>query len=157
MQEDAVKYTDIEGFNMYSLRKIIIAPLFLLVAHTSVADIVVVASSKTGHDALSKSMVKKIFLKKVAALPDGSSIEPIDLVDSNDLKWDFYKEVARKKPAQIHSYWSRAIFTGIDKPPVQVKNSNQLKNIIAKNPSLIGYMDEKDLDDSLKVLYRIKT
>jgi ABC-type phosphate transport system substrate-binding protein len=121
------------------------------------ADIVVVTSAKNQQDELSKSMVKKIFLKKITEFPNGQSVEPIDFVDDNMVKWDFYKEVTRKKPAQIHSYWSRAIFTGIDKPPTQVQNSRQLKALLSKNPNLIGYMDEKDIDTSLKVLFRIES
>ena len=96
-------------------------------------------------------------MKKVSSLPDGTAIEPIDFDDNSNLKWAFYRNIARKKPAQIHSYWSRAIFTGIDKPPAQVKNSSQLKVLLSQNPNAIGYMDAKDLDGSLKVLYRIES
>ena len=116
-------------------------------------DIVVVGNQDAPE--LSKSMAKQIFLKKIDVLPNGITVTPIDLSDNNEIKWDFYQKVAGKKPAQIHSYWSRAVFSGKGNPPEQVDSVAELKRMIAKNRGVIGYIDEKDVSPDMKILLRI--
>ena len=127
--------------------------LFMALSGSSLADIVVVG----GIDipTLSKQQAKQIFLKKINVLPNGTRVIPIDLTDSHSIKWDFYKSVAGKKPAQLHSYWSRALFSGGGKPPEQVASAAELKRRLLNDSGVIGYIDEKDIGLDMKVLLRI--
>lgn len=120
---------------------------------TAQADIVVLGSPDV--PSLDKRAVKQIFLKKSKSYGNGLAATPYDLPDENDIKWRFYKSVMGKKPAQLNSYWSRALFTGSGEPP-QVLNSE--KNMIKKINSgsgLIGYIDAKHVEPGMNVLYRV--
>ena len=117
------------------------------------ADIVVVGGSDAPE--LSPTAAKQIFLKKTNTLPNGVAATPIDLSDSNEVKWAFYKQITGKDAAQIYSYWSRAVFTGAGSPPDQVNTAQELKRRLSKDSGVIGYIDEKDLQPGMKVLLRI--
>lgn len=129
--------------------------MFLSLSNFGYSDIVVVGNINTPQ--LSKKLAKQIFLKKIDVLPNGVTATPIDLTDNNDVKWDFYQKIAGKKPAQIHSYWSRAVFSGRGNPPEQVNSVAELKRRLSNDTGAIGYIDEKDVSADMKVLLRIST
>ena len=118
-----------------------------------VADVLVVGHSDVPE--LSEEVAKKLFLKKIEVLPNGTSVVPFDLSDNNYVKWDFYEKLAGKKPDQVHSYWSRALLTTAQTPPEQIKSAAELQEKISKTPGAIGYIDEKDVAPGMKVLLRI--
>lgn len=135
------------------LPKLLCLCLFLSFSNLSNSDIVIVGNLNAPE--LSKKLAKQIFLKKIDVLPNGVTATPIDLTDNNDVKWNFYQKIAGKKPAQIHSYWSRAVFSGRGSPPDQVHSVAELKRRLSKDTGAIGYIDEKDVSADMKVLLRI--
>jgi hypothetical protein len=52
----------------------------------------------------------------------------------------------------MNAYWARMLFTGRGQPPVESGDSAPIKRLIAENPNLIGYIDKKDLDVSVRSL-----
>ena len=114
-------------------------------------DVVVSASSPVTR--LSKAQVADIFLGRTSRFPDGSQAVPIDQIEGAAVRDEFYRELTGKSPAQIKAYWSKIIFTGRGQPPREVLNSAELKKLIANNPHIIGYMEQSQVDDSVKVLF----
>jgi len=114
-------------------------------------DVVVSASSPVTR--LSKAQVADIFLGRTSRFPDGSQAVPIDQIEGAAVRDEFYRELTGKSPAQIKAYWSKIIFTGRGQPPREVLNSAELKKLIAHNPHIIGYMEQSQVDDSVKVLF----
>jgi len=115
--------------------------------------VVVVVSSKSAITALSKSQVADIFLGKVSSFPDGILAVPIDQADGSVERNEFYARVADRSPAQITAYWSKIVFTGRGEPPREVSNDIEMKKRIVANPSAIGYIDDKLVDGSVRVLF----
>jgi ABC-type phosphate transport system substrate-binding protein len=131
----------------------VIALAALMTSVSSRAEVVVVVSSKSAITALSKSQVADIFLGKVSSFPDGILAVPIDQADGSVERNEFYARVADRSPAQITAYWSKIVFTGRGEPPREVSNDIEMKKRIVANPSAIGYIDDKLVDGSVRVLF----
>jgi ABC-type phosphate transport system substrate-binding protein len=132
-----------------------IAPTILalaLAATPSMADVVIVVSSKSTVTALSKGQVIDIFLAKSVRFPSGSPAVPIDQIEGAAARNEFYMNFSGKSAAQIKAYWSKIIFTGRGQPPKAVSSGEEIKKLLAQNPSAIGYIDRSLVDDSVKIL-----
>ena len=81
-------------------------------------------------------------------------IFPLDLPDNNPLKWRFYKTVIGKKPSQLNSYWSRALFTGSGVPPRVIATQAGLVHAVQSGSGLIGYIDADQVKPDMNIIYR---
>ena len=68
---------------------------------------------------------------------------------------EFYSDVIRRTDTDMKAYWSRVIFTGQGYPPIQESDNEAVKDLVAKNPNCIGYIDSMFLDNSVKVIFTI--
>jgi ABC-type phosphate transport system substrate-binding protein len=96
--------------------------------------------------------VADIFLGKTSRFPDGSQAVPIDLGEDSPARDRFYAQYTGKSPAQVKAHWSKIIFTGRGQPPRQANSSSEAKKLIADNPNAIGYIDQSQVDNSVRVL-----
>ncbi len=116
------------------------------------ADVVAVVSSKSAITSLSNSQIADIFLGRTSRFPDGELAIPVDLAENSRVRDAFYDKLTGKSPAQVKTYWSKIIFTGRGRPPKTVADSAEMKKFMSTNPNAIGYLDEKSLDVSVRVL-----
>jgi ABC-type phosphate transport system substrate-binding protein len=116
------------------------------------AQVVVVVSAKNPVTTMSKNQVVDIFLGKMIRFPNGREVVPIDQTEGSAARDEFYLKFAGKSPAQIKAYWSKIIFTGRGQPPQEVANDIAVKQFIAKHPGAIGYIEQKQVDGSVKVV-----
>jgi ABC-type phosphate transport system substrate-binding protein len=121
---------------------------------TTHADVVTVVSSKSPILTLSKSQVADIFLGRLSRFPDGESAVPIDQPDASMLRAEFYIKVAGKSPAQLKAHWSKIIFTGRGQPPQIVASSAEVKKLLSNDILAIGYIDDSEIDPSVRVLVK---
>ena len=138
--------------NMYRIGFIIIGLSLGLGSAGASAEVVAVVSAKNPVTTLSKNQVADMFLGKVNRFPDGREVVPIDQVEGSAEREEFYLKFAGKSPAQIKAFWSKIIFTGRGQPPPEVSNDVEVKKFIAKHPDAIGYIEQKLVDDSVKVI-----
>jgi ABC-type phosphate transport system substrate-binding protein len=117
------------------------------------ADDVGVVSAKSAITTLSADQVADIFLGKMSRYPNGILAVPVDLSDGSAERDQFYAKVAGRTPSQIKAYWSKIIFTGRGQPPKTVPNDLDMKKYVAANVAAIGYIDEKMVDNTLRVLH----
>lgn len=115
---------------------------------------VVVVGNPSGPDALSKSEVSKLYLGKSKKLPNGSKASVVEQAKGSAIRAAFHDEITGKSDAQLQAYWSRLIFTGKGKPPKSLSSSASVKSSVAANINAIGYIDEADLDSTVKVVFR---
>ncbi len=104
---------------------------------------------------ISKSQLRKIYLGKTKTYPDGKHVIPLD-TNTSSIKEIFNKQVLRKDDSNLHSYWSRMIFSGKAKPPKEVDTSSDVLEIVSKNKSAIGYVLSDEIDDRVKVILVIE-
>ncbi len=115
-------------------------------------DVVAIVSAKSPVTSLTQAQVADIFLGRTSRFPDGTQAMPIDHPEDSPARDRFYSQVTGKSPAQVKAYWSKIVFTGRGRPPVQAVNGAEAKKMIAQNPAAIGYIDSTLVDESVRVL-----
>ena len=134
------------------------AVLAVLLASSSMAQagVVVVMSSKSDVDSLSRAQVSQIFLAKTDALPNGRVAKPVDQAEGSAARNEFYDKVkvADKSAAQMKAYWSQLTFTGKAQPPRKVSGDAAVKAALGENPAAIGYISDGAVDGSVKVVFK---
>ena len=115
-------------------------------------DVVAVVSAKSPVTALNAGQVADIFLGKTSRFPDGTQAVPIDLGEDSPARDRFYAQYTGKSPAQVKAHWSKIIFTGRGQPPRQAATPIEARKLIADNPNAIGYIDQSQVDNSVRVL-----
>lgn len=118
------------------------------------AEISVIVSNNNPNTAIDQATVGKIFLGKTKSFPDGSQAVPIDQDDGAAARNTFNSTILGKSSSQLKSYWSRLIFTGKGTPPKQSGNDAAVKQLVANNPNIIGYVDSSVVDDTVKVVHK---
>lgn len=130
-------------------KNIIILALTSLFSFSSLADVVVVGNLAL-PDGMSKNDAKKVFLGKKTKYAGGN----LKVIELSSAKNEFHSKVTKKSLSQLEAYWSKQLFTGKGKPPAEATDAGAMKAMIAQNTKAIGYMDEADVDGSVKVLFK---
>lgn len=130
-----------------------IASVLLLASGVSQAGVVLVGNPGS-TDSLDMSTAKKLFLGKSKKLPNGQSVTLVELVKGNPVRAEFHQKVTGKTEAQLQSYWSRLVFTGKASPPEALASTALVKAKVASTPGAVGYLDESEVDGSVKVLLK---
>lgn len=118
------------------------------------AEVAVIISASNANTSLDKDTISRIFLGKSKNFPDGSQAVPVDQDAGTASREAFNGTVLGKSSSQLKAYWSRLIFTGKGTPPKESGNDAAVKDLVAKNPNLIGYVDSSAVDGSVKVVYK---
>jgi ABC-type phosphate transport system substrate-binding protein len=130
-------------------RLILLFLLVLLPTAVAAADFVVVVNRDNPVDSLDRDEVKKIFLGRKTFWDDGAGIDVI-LQEEGEVHQNFVLEIVHKSPRQFEMYWKMALFSGTGIPPKQRPDSRGVKAAVAANPKMIGYIDSRQLDDTVK-------
>jgi hypothetical protein len=117
------------------------------------AGAVAVAGASSPLAAASSSDVVKVFLGKKKNLGGVAAI-PVDQDEGTAARGDFYASIVKKSEAQLKSYWSRLIFTGKGQAPQVVGSDADIKSMVANNPNIIGYIDESQVDATVKIIFK---
>jgi ABC-type phosphate transport system substrate-binding protein len=131
----------------------------LLVGGTLVAadvvgqgDVVVVVAAASPTTVLDRNELADLFLGRTTRFSDGRTAVPVDQREGSQARTDFYTGYIGRSASEIKAHWSKVIFTGRGSPPRAVADTEQLRRLIASDPSYIGYLDRSAVDRSLKVL-----
>ncbi|HEV7557537.1 MAG TPA: hypothetical protein VGO00_18865 [Kofleriaceae bacterium] len=90
--------------------------------------------------AIERDFLRDAFLKKTAEWPDGETIHPVDLASKFPAHDRFAREVLRKSPAQLKSYWNQQIFSGKGVPPPEADSIAAVVAFVVANPGAVGYV-----------------
>jgi ABC-type phosphate transport system substrate-binding protein len=118
------------------------------------AEISVIVNPSNPNAGIDQATVSKIFLGKSKSFPDGTQAVPVDQDDGSATRKTFNSSLLGKSASQLKSYWSRLIFTGKGTPPKQSGNDASIKNLVANNLNIIGYIDSSAVDASVKVVHK---
>ena len=104
---------------------------------------------------LDHAELSRLALGQQKTLDDGTPVRFADLAPG-PVRERFYRQVAQRNPAQMRAYWSRIVFTGRGSPPPAARSGQQLREWLARDASLIGYLPYEQLtpadDAELRVL-----
>ena len=144
---------------MHSANKLKVALAGLaLVSFTCVAnaEVVVVVSAKNPTSSLTAEQASDIFLGEVATFPGGGQVVPLDQADGSHARDEFYAKACGKTSGQLKAYWAKVVFTGKGKPSKAVADNATVKQLVADNPNMIGYIDKGAVDASVKVVLTLR-
>jgi len=125
--------------------------LSLFLATTAWAETAVIVHPSNSQ-AIDQKAINKLFLGKVKSFPDGSTALPINQPAGSEIRTGFDGTVLNKTSSQVKAYWSQLLFTGKANPPKEVASDAEMKQLIASNPSTIGYIDAANVDSTIKVI-----
>lgn len=123
---------------------------------SALAEVAVVVSAKSGVNALTPDQAADIFLGRANSFPGGENAVPLDQAESSAVRDEFYSKATGKTAAQLKAFWSKQIFSGKGRPPKEVADSASVKQLIASNPNMVGYIDKGAVDASVKVVLNVK-
>lgn len=123
---------------------------------TAMADIVVIVNSDNTIDSLKRGEVIDIYMGRHLNFSNQQPASPLDLPISSVLRLTFYKQLVGKSVAEVNAYWARLLFTGRASPPRPMKDSKTVLSFVKDNKSAIAYLDSKDLNNQVKVVYRFE-
>lgn len=112
-------------------------------------DVIVHPSNAANIDAVT---VKKLFTGKAKSFPGGERAIPISQSEGSDVSKEFNQKVVKKSASQLKAYWSKLVFTGKGTPPKAMDNDQQVIDLIAKNPNMIGIVKSGSAGDGVKVV-----
>ena len=98
--------------------------------------------------------LSKLYLGKTKKFSNGNSAVPLDLQEGTATRVAFLEATVGKSESQMKSYWSRLIFTGKGVPPKISESDQEVKELVSRNPDIIGYIDAGSVDDSVKVVLK---
>ena len=116
----------------------------------SYANEYAVISNKLIKD-LTPSQIKAVFLKKLTHL-GGVHLVPVNLPSNEPIRKSFEENVLNMSNKRLKSYWMKQHYLG-RRPPVVMKSPKSAIVFIQNVQGGITYVDTKDLDKSVKVLY----
>jgi hypothetical protein len=116
------------------------------------ADIVVVVNSRAAIDHLTREQVADIFLGRVGTFPNGFKSTPVEQLESQPGYLAFHALVTGKNAIQLKAYWSKMVFSGQALPPITV-SQDKLLPLLANSPYAIAYMDRRQVDGTVKIVF----
>ncbi|MBX3616546.1 hypothetical protein [Nitrosomonas sp.] len=131
--------------------------LMLLISVQAQADIVVVVHPSSRLKNLTQQQIIDIYMGRIHAVEDTNRIVPYDQPQDSELRASFYQHLTGRPVAFINAYWARLLFTGRASPPRQVTDNMSIVDIVEKDPNVIGYIDERNLNDRVSVVFKIIT
>lgn len=134
------------------MKKYIAAALTLL-STSAMADIAVIVHPSNQSE-FDNEMLVRIFTGKARSFSNGQIVVPVNLREGDEITNQFNAKVLSKNPNQLKAYWSKLVFTGKGTPPKEVNNSKEVLELVSTNPSIIGYVDAEQVDESVKVVGR---
>ena len=137
------------------MRRLLISALIFicsLTAHTARADVAVIMAPANASPVLTQTQAAQIFMRKIATFPNGTEATPVDQPEEQGVRAQFYQYVVGKTNSQMSAYWSKMIFTGQGRPPVEIGDNERIKKFVITHPNAIGYIDRKAVDHSVRVL-----
>ena len=111
------------------------------------AEIVVIVNPAAGP--LTQDQVTDIYLGR------SNLMTPIDQVDANPIKAEFYKKTTGRDLSQVKAAWSRIVFTGKGMAPHEAADAAAVKKAVASDVKAVGYIDRSALDGTVKVALTI--
>ncbi len=129
---------------------------FGMLGHAAHAEVVVVGNSNLPVDSLDPDLCKRIWLGQMKHLSTGAPVRPVDQAVSSSVRDEFYLKLLDKAPQQVKAYWARITFTGKGEAPQMLNDDAAVKAWVSSHPDAIGYIDAAKVDNTVKVLLRLK-
>ncbi|HWP66853.1 MAG TPA: hypothetical protein VNO26_13155 [Candidatus Limnocylindria bacterium] len=104
---------------------------------------------------VSRDDVQRIYLKQRRFWEDGRAILPVNREYGSDVRKAFEHLVFADWKVPLSRYWNEQYFLGV-LPPATLASDSAVRQYVAARPDAIGYIDARNLDDSVRVVLRLE-
>jgi ABC-type phosphate transport system substrate-binding protein len=101
---------------------------------------IVIVHQNNPVTAIDRDFLRDAYLKKATDWGNGDTIRPVDLSNRFGVRDVFTRDVLRKTPAQLRSYWNQQIFSGKGTPPVEADSIAEMIDYVVANAGALGYL-----------------
>jgi ABC-type phosphate transport system substrate-binding protein len=112
---------------------------------------VVIANPDTEASTIDRGFLRDAFLKKATSW-HGVTVRPVDLSSRYAARERFTRDVIKKTPAQLRSYWNQQIFSGKGVPPPEVETAAAVVRYVSATRGAVGYVPAGTDVGSAKVI-----
>ncbi|MFC3201483.1 hypothetical protein ACFOEW_06590 [Alteromonas oceani] len=121
-------------------------------ANASEAALAVVVAKDSKIESISKRELVDVYMGRFDVLESGQVVQPVDYENGSVFRGLFYRTLVNKNERQINAYWSRLIFSGRAKPPLQVSSPEQSLAYLRRNQSALAYMPVERVSEEMKIV-----
>lgn len=118
-------------------------------------EMAIIVNPAAGVDSLSSDDIIRIFLGKSTSFPNEMSVTPIAHKEGTAIRNQFDSAILHKSASQVKAYWAQQVFTGRGSPPDEYASDEEIKKLVASNPSMIGYIESSAVDSTVKVVLKV--
>ncbi len=123
----------------------------VLLSSSALANIAVIVNSANSAT-INESDISRIFLGKIKKFSTGDKVTIVNLKFKQATRNEFEEKALKKSASQVKAYWAKLMFSGKGKPPKEFASDKEILSFVMANPGAIGYIDEKSVDSSVKVI-----
>lgn len=139
---------------LFRIYLLLLLPLFAMSdgANASEAALAVVVAKDSKIESISKRELVDVYMGRFDVLESGQIVQPVDYENGSVFRGLFYRTLVNKNERQINAYWSRLIFSGRAKPPLQVSSPEQSLAYLRRNQSALAYMPVERVSEEMKIV-----
>lgn len=132
--------------------------LFLVVLASSAPGserpglVVITHPSRT--DAISVQELRRIYLRQRRFWGDREPVLPVNQEHGSAIRTAFDDVVFGTMVASLVRYWNEQYFQGVLPPPT-LGSDSAVRQYVAARKNAVGYIDARQVDDSVRVLLRL--
>jgi hypothetical protein len=109
-------------------------------ASGAAGDFKVIVHPDNPATSVDRDFLRRAYLKKATSWSHGSTIRPIDLAAGSAARTRFTRDVLKKTPSQLRSYWNQQIFSGKGVPPAEARTPAAAIAYVLANPGAVAYI-----------------
>lgn len=119
-------------------------------------ELVVIVNPKNPTKSLDEDELYSIFTTRKRDWDHGGRIIPFNFPAKNEYRVAFDEAVLHMDADEVARYWIDRRVRGGDPPPKKVPNAKVMRGVVAKLKRSIGYLPVDEVDDSVRVVARVK-
>lgn len=140
---------------MFKKLRVLFSLLIMINSATVNADLAIIVHPDYQGGELDQEMVKQLFLGEIAQFPSGHKAEVINHSEGSPDRKAFFEYVLEMGEVRHKRYWARKKSIGKEGAPKELDSYKEILNWTANTPLGITYIDKKQVDDSVKVLFTV--
>ncbi len=141
---------------IHQLFWILLCVLFTVMEAVAGAEIAVIVNKENPVQSLTSREISDIYLGRRRTFPSGGLVLVLEQKRNSSLRKDFFRLLNGMTLRRLNAYWARLQFSGEVQPPPVMRNSMVMLRVVQNNIAAIGYLDAALVDDSVRVILRLK-
>src|ERR1700733_6110326 len=125
-------------------------------ASADVEEIEVVVHKSNTAPLMNRSQLSAIFKAKSTQFSGGGRADPVNLAPDNPVRQEFDLAVLGMRPDEVERFWlDSKIRSGIGSPR-RLSGPDAIVHFVAGDETGIGYVERSDVNDSVRIVARVR-